>query len=82
MIGPGVVLESAYIGPFTSVGPNVRVEGAEVENSIVLAGASVTHVKTRLEGSVIGPGARVYKDFRLPSAMRLNVGRGAEVAVT
>ena len=82
VIGPAVRLESAYIGPFTSVGPNVLIEGAEVENSIILAGTSVTHLSTRLEGSVIGPGARVFKDFRLPRAMRLNVGRGAKVAIS
>jgi glucose-1-phosphate thymidylyltransferase len=82
VIGPGVRLESAYVGPFTSVGPNVIIEGAEIENSIILADTSVTHLSTRLEGSVIGPGARVFKDFRLPRAMRLNVGRGAKVAIT
>ena len=82
VIGPGVRLESAYIGPFTSVGPDVIIEGAEIENSVILAGTSVTHLSTRLEGSVIGPGARVFKDFRLPRAMRLNVGRGAKVAIT
>jgi glucose-1-phosphate thymidylyltransferase len=82
VIGPNVGLSSAYIGPYTAVGPNVLIEGAEIENSIVLAGASVTHLNMRLEGSVIGPGARVYKDFRIPRAMRLNVGRGAEVAMT
>jgi glucose-1-phosphate thymidylyltransferase len=82
VIGPGVRLEFAYIGPFTSVGPNVLIEGAEIENSIIFASTSVTHMNTRLEGSVIGPGARVFKDFRLPRAMRLNVGRGAKVAIT
>jgi glucose-1-phosphate thymidylyltransferase len=82
VIGPGVDLRAAYIGPFTSVGSNVLVEGAEIENSIVLAGASVTYLDMRLEGSIIGPGARVYKDFRIPRAMRLNVGRGAEIAIT
>ena len=82
VIGPGVCLDSAYVGPFTSIGPNVLIEGAEIENSIVLAGASVTHLSTRLEASIIGPGARIFTDFRLPRAMRLNVGRGAEVAIT
>jgi len=82
VIAPGVCLDSAYVGPFTSIGPNVLIEGAEIENSIVLAGASVTHLSTRLEASVIGPNARIFRDFRLPRAMRLNVGQGAEVAIT
>jgi glucose-1-phosphate thymidylyltransferase len=82
VIGPGARLDSAYVGPFTSIGADVLIEGAEIENSVILPGAAVTHVGTRLEGSVIGPGARVFRDFRLPRAMRLNIGPGAEVAVT
>lgn len=82
VIGPGVRVDSAYVGPFTSIGADVLIEGAEIENSVILPGAAVTHLGTRLEGSVIGPGARVFRDFRLPRAMRLNIGPGAEVAVT
>jgi glucose-1-phosphate thymidylyltransferase len=82
VIAAGAQLHCAYVGPFTSIGPDVVLEGAEIENSIVLAGASITHLSTRLEGSIVGPGARVFRDFRLPRAMRLNIGPGAEVAVT
>jgi glucose-1-phosphate thymidylyltransferase len=81
VIGAGARIHSAYIGPFTSIGAGVLIEGAEIENSVVLTGASITHVNTRLEGSILGPGARVFRDFRLPRAMRVNVGQGAEVVV-
>ena len=81
VIGPGARIHAAYIGPFTSIAADVLVEGAEIENSIVLAGASITHLHTRLEGSILGSGARVFRDFRLPRAMRLKVGQGAEVVV-
>jgi glucose-1-phosphate thymidylyltransferase len=81
VIGAGAQIHSAYIGPFTSIAADVLVEGAEIENSIVLAGVSITHLNTRLEGSILGPGARVFRDFRLPRAMRLNIGQGAEVVV-
>ena len=81
VIGAGAQIHSAYVGPFTSIAADVLIEGAEIENSIVLAGVSITHLNTRLEGSIIGPGARVFRDFRLPRAMRLNIGQGAEVVV-
>jgi glucose-1-phosphate thymidylyltransferase len=81
VIGAGARIYSAYIGPFTSIAPDVLLEGAEIENSIVLDGASITHLHTRLEGSILGAGARVFRDFRLPRAMRLNIGQGAEVVV-
>jgi len=82
VIGPGARLVSAYVGPFTSIGANAVIEGAEVENSVILPGASIAYLDTRLEGSVIGVGSRVFRDFRLPRAMRLNIGGGAEVAIT
>jgi glucose-1-phosphate thymidylyltransferase len=81
VIAAGVHLREAYVGPYTSIGEDVIIEGAEVENSIILAGASVTHLGGRLEASVVGPRARVFRDFRLPKAMRLNVGEGAEVSL-
>ena len=81
VIGAGARVHSAYIGPFTSVAADVLIEGAEIENSIVLAGASITHLSTRLEGSILGAGTRVFRDFRLPRAMRLNIGQGGEVVV-
>ena len=36
IIGPGAVITDAYIGPYTSVGAGVVVEGSQIEYSIVL----------------------------------------------
>jgi glucose-1-phosphate thymidylyltransferase len=82
IIGARAWLHEAYVGPYTSIGDDVVIEGAEIEHSVVLAGASIRHVGERLEGSVIGPKSRVFRDFRLPRALRLTVGEGAEVCLT
>ena len=84
--GPVVIaahaqVADAYIGPYTAIGKGATVEGAEVERSIIADGASVVHVGTRITASVVGPGARVYHDFSLPRALRLNVGDDAEVGI-
>jgi glucose-1-phosphate thymidylyltransferase len=81
VIGPGARVVDAYIGPYTSVGEHARIEGVEIERSIVAIGASVVHVGGRISGSVVGPNARVFRDFSLPRAMRLWVGEGDEVAL-
>ena len=81
VIGPGARITDAYIGPYTSIGERARVEGAEIERSIISAGASVTHVGGRLVASVVGRDARVFRDFSLPRALRLRVGAGTEVAL-
>lgn len=82
VIGPGVRLTDAYVGPLTSLGPGVVVDGAEIENSIVLGDATIRHVPGRLESSIIGAGARVERDFRLPRTMRVLVADRAEIALT
>jgi glucose-1-phosphate thymidylyltransferase len=82
IIGARACLREAYVGPYTSIGDDVMIEGAEIENSVVLPGASITHLGGRLEASVIGTKSRVFRDFRLPRALRLTVGEGAEVCLT
>jgi glucose-1-phosphate thymidylyltransferase len=82
IIGPEVEISDAYIGPYSSIGRRVVIENAEVEHSILLPGASIRHLGGRLEASIVGADARVFRDFRLPRAFRLNVGENAEVALT
>jgi glucose-1-phosphate thymidylyltransferase len=81
VIGPGARLRNAYVGPYTSIGRDVLIEGSEVEHSIVMPEASIKHLGGRLEASIVGARAQVYRDFRLPTALRLNVGEGAEVSL-
>lgn len=82
IIGPGARITDAYIGPYTSIGAGAVVEGTEIEHSIVLPGAELRFVGTRLESSVIGRGARIVRGFRLPGAIRMAIGDGAEVVLT
>ena len=81
IVGPGALVQDSYIGPYTSIGAGVHIEGAEIEHSIILPRASITHIGGRLVGSVVGCDARVFRDFSLPRALRLNVGDGGEVAL-
>jgi glucose-1-phosphate thymidylyltransferase len=81
IVGAGAQIANSYIGPHTSIGERVHIEGAEIERSIVLAGASILHVGGRLVASVVGRDARIFRDFSMPRAMRLQVGDGDEVAL-
>jgi glucose-1-phosphate thymidylyltransferase len=81
VVGPGAYVLDSYIGPYTSIGADVRIDGAEVERSIILPGASISHIGGRLVGSVVGRDARIFRDFSLPRALRLNVGDGGEVSL-
>jgi glucose-1-phosphate thymidylyltransferase len=82
VIGPGATIADAYLGPYTAIGAGAQIEGAEIERSIVSAGATVSHVGTRVTASVIGQNARLFRDFSLPRALRLRIGDGAVVGLS
>jgi hypothetical protein len=48
----------------------------------VLAGAEVRYPGVRLTTSIIGPRARLVRDFHLPRGMRVAVGADAVVALS
>ena len=81
VIGPGAIVSDSYIGPYTAIGAGARIEGSEIERSIVHAGASVLHVGARLASSLVGRDTRVMREFGLPRALRLWVGDGDEIAL-
>ena len=81
IIGADALIADSYIGPHTSIAERVRIEGAELERTIVLADASLLHVGGRLVASVVGRQARIFRDFSMPRALRLQVGDGDEVAL-
>jgi glucose-1-phosphate thymidylyltransferase len=81
IIGPGSQITGSYIGPYTSIGANVVIRGAEVESSIVSDGAAVKHVSDRIERSTVGPNAKVSREFSLPRGIRMHLGEGAELVL-
>jgi glucose-1-phosphate thymidylyltransferase len=81
VIGKGARISDAYIGPYTAIGPGVRIEGAELERSIILPDAHLSHVGCRMTDSVVGRGAHVFRDFSLPRALRVRVGAHAELGL-
>ena len=81
VIGARARIRDGYVGPYTAIGDDVQIDGAEIEHSIVLDGARVEWIGRRLEGSVLGAGTRVFTDFGLPKALRLRVGAGAEICL-
>lgn len=78
-IGEGAVVEGAYVGPFTSLGPGARVVRSEVEYSILEDHAVVENVGLRLQESLLGVGARVQSRNGLPRAHRLVLGDLSQV---
>lgn len=81
VIGGDAELIDTFIGPYTSIGTGARLDGAEIDHSIVLAGAAIRHLGHRVEASVIGADAEIAHDYGMPSAVRVQLGRGSTVTL-
>jgi glucose-1-phosphate thymidylyltransferase len=81
VIEKGAVIEDAYIGPYTSIGENVRISRCEIEHSILLAGASVSDLDARMEASLLGRNVKLTSSGRRPRTLRFLVGDNSEMEI-
>ncbi len=81
VIGSGALVENAYVGPYSSIGCDVVVRNSEIEHSILLAGASVEDLGTRMEASLLGRDVRVSRTDGLPRTFRMLLGDRTEIEI-
>jgi glucose-1-phosphate thymidylyltransferase len=73
------VVEDSFIGPFTAIGADTVVSGAEIDNTMVLSGAEVSHPGFRIEASIIGERCRVVRTFDLPKGLHMRLAPDSRV---
>lgn len=73
VIGEDVVIEDAYIGPFTSISDRAQIYRTEIENSVVL---EESHIESayRIDGSLIGRRVQIVPAVNKPKAIHLVLG--------
>jgi glucose-1-phosphate thymidylyltransferase len=78
IIGAGARLVDAYVGPFTSVGAEVQMQGSQVENSVLL---DRVHLRgdLRLVDSLVGRDTEVTRSTRPARAARVMLGDDCSV---
>jgi glucose-1-phosphate thymidylyltransferase len=81
IIGKGARIVNSYIGPFTAVGPGVRVENSEIEHSILLADCEVMNIAGRITDSLFGQAAKVVCSQGAPRALRFMLGDRSEASL-
>ena len=79
-IGPNAIVNNCYIGPFTSIGSGCKVNNADVEDSILMDGATIDlSSSATIRKSIIGPNARVAVGKDPKKVIRLILGRDSSV---
>jgi len=79
VIGEGARIADAFIGPYTSIGAEVEISRSEVENSILLTGARVIDLGTRMEASLLGRNVSLTRSDGMPKTLRMMVGDNSEI---
>lgn len=86
IVGPALVaagsrVENAYVGPFTSIGDDVRLTNAEIEYSVVGARTEIRDVKVRIQASLIGEDVVLTGATGRPRTHALTVGDQSRVTI-
>jgi glucose-1-phosphate thymidylyltransferase len=82
IIGKGCEIgPDAYVGPYTSIGDNTIVRGAEVENTIIV-GNSKIECKRRIVDSLIGSNTQISdSENSLPRGSRFIIGENTIICI-
>ncbi|WP_191876201.1 glucose-1-phosphate thymidylyltransferase [Streptomyces filipinensis] len=81
VVGANTVITDSYVGPFTSISDDCRIEDSEIEYSIVLRDSSLSGVR-RVEASLIGRSVEVTPATRTPAAHRFVLGDHSKVQIS
>ena len=83
IIGRGTSVENAYVGPFTSIYSNCRIENVEIQHSIVCENTVIkdhpSERALRIEDSLIGTNVEITRTHQKPKAHRLLLGDSSKV---
>lgn len=81
VIGENTVVRNSYIGPYTAIGSDCKIENTEIEHSIILDHAEI-NAETRIVDSIIGKNARVAAaKSSLPLGHKLVIGDNSQVEI-
>ncbi len=79
IIGAGARVVDSYIGPYSSIGPDCRLQGCEVEYSILMERVTVRNVNIRIEGSLLANDVEILCSEGKPRVHRFILGEQSRV---
>lgn len=81
-VDDGAVIEDCFVGPYSAIGAGAILRGAEIDNTMVLAGAEISHPGQRIEASIIGERAAVVRSFALPRGLHIRLEPHSRVTLS
>jgi len=81
IIGASTEIIDSYIGPFTAIQDNCRINKTEIENTIILEGSEVDDIGSRIDESLIGRDVKISKCPPRPSVYKFMVGDQSDIVI-
>ncbi len=78
-IAAGAEITDSYIGPYTSIGQDAKLDHCEIEYSIMMQGSRLTHVMSRVDSSILGEEAWIEGDSKRRSTAQFFLGDRSSV---
>jgi len=78
VVGKCTEIVNSFIGPFTSIGENCKIENSDLEYSVILEESKIIGVR-RLEDSLVGRKSSVIKRGGNREVLKLHIGDDAEI---
>lgn len=80
VIGEEALIEDSFIGPFTAIGPRVRIRHSEIEYSILMEGAQLEGIG-RIDHSLIGRNVVICKRDRRPEVLSFVLADNSQITL-
>lgn len=80
VIGKNVTVKDCFIGPFTAIGDDSKLYNVGVEHSVILEGCLLKDIH-RVEDSLLGKSAKVYRGEDNRRALRMFLGDDAQLVI-
>lgn len=74
IVGERTVIRDAYVGPFSSIGPDCSIVRSEIAGSVVMENTRIEDIDHRIESSLIGRNVELRADGRKPRGYELVLG--------
>ncbi len=81
IIGQNSRIINSYVGPFTSINHDCRIQDSEIERSIVLEQSVVEALPARVQDSLIGRNVTLKRSPIRPKALKLTVGDHSNIGL-
>ena len=81
-IADGAVLEDSFVGPYSALGPDTILSGAEIDNAMVLAGAEIRQPGSRISASIVGERAQIRRSFELPRGLHVTLPARSSITLS